>query len=193
MYNKSARFIEEKTIFDQLVKHKNPDSKEMRDVLAKASEMKGLNISDVAILTGITDPEILSELFQTAQMVKETIYGKRLVIFAPLYISNLCANECLYCAFRVTNKEIDRSVLSQESIAREVNSLISQGHKRLLLVAGESYPAQGFQYLLDSIETIYAEKTGHGEIRRVNVNVAPLKNEEYRELKNYGIGTYQIL
>ena len=192
MYNVPADFINEQKIWEAIEENKNPDYVKIKEVFAKASEMKGLNLSDVAVLTSISDPEMLSELFETANRVKETIYGKRLVVFAPLYISNLCKNECLYCAFRATNKDIVRSVLSQEKIADEVKALINQGQKRILLVAGESYPKQGFQYVLDSIKTIYDVKTEHGEIRRVNVNVAPLKTEEFKMLKDSGIGTYQI-
>ena len=123
---------------------------------------------------GVSDPDLLGELFHAARRVKEAIYGKRLVIFAPLYISNLCANECLYCAFRARNEEVKRRALSQEEIAEEVRHLVEQGHKRVLLVAGESYPKEGFDYVLRSIETVYATPSGPGEIRRVNVNVAPL-------------------
>ena len=192
MYKIPADFINEQKIWEVIEANKKPDFGKINEILAKASEMKGLNLSDVAALTSISDPEMLSELFTTANNVKETIYGKRLVIFAPLYISNLCANECLYCAFRATNKDIIRSVLPQETIANEVKMLINQGQKRVLLVAGESYPKQGFQYVLDSIKTIYDVKTEHGEIRRVNVNVAPLQKEEFKLLKEAGIGTYQI-
>ncbi len=192
MYNVPAGFINEQKIWSILENSKNADFSRIREILSKAREMKGLNLEDVAVLCGISDPEMLSELFNTANEVKETIYGKRLVLFAPLYISNLCANECLYCAFRATNKAIVRNSLTQEHIAREVKVLIKQGHKRILMVAGESYPNQGFQYVLDSIKTIYSVKTEHGEIRRVNVNIAPLTTEEFRLLKGAGIGTYQI-
>jgi 2-iminoacetate synthase len=192
MYNVPADFINEQKIWDVLEANKNAGFESVKEVLAKARLMKGLNLEDVAVLTGISDPEMLAELFNTANEVKETIYGKRLVIFAPLYISNLCANECLYCAFRATNKDIVRNSLSQQHIAREVEVLIKQGHKRILMVAGESYPNQGFQYVLDSIKTIYGVKSEHGEIRRVNVNIAPLSTEEFRKLKDAGIGTYQI-
>lgn len=192
MYNVPAYFINEQKVWEILEANKTPDFARIKEVLDKASEMKGLNLEDVAVLTSISDPEMLAQLFSIANQVKETIYGKRLVIFAPLYISNLCANECLYCAFRATNKDIVRSVLSQKQIEGEVKALITQGQKRILLVAGESYPKQGFQYVLDSIKTIYNVKTEHGEVRRVNVNVAPLKTEEFKMLKNAGIGTYQI-
>lgn len=192
MYNLSADFINDSRVWEILEANQKADFGKIREVLAKAREMKGLNMADVAVLTGISDPEMLSELFQTANEVKETIYGKRLVLFAPLYISNMCSNECLYCAFRATNKEIVRNALSQEHIAREVEVLINQGHKRILMVAGESYPNRGFQYILDSIKTIYSVKSEHGEIRRVNVNIAPLDTPEFRMLKAAGIGTYQI-
>jgi 2-iminoacetate synthase len=192
MYNVPADFINEQKVWDILEANKNAGFERVKEVLAKARLMKGLNLEDVAVLTGISDPEMLADLFNTANEVKETIYGKRLVLFAPLYISNLCANECLYCAFRATNKEIVRNSLSQERIAREVEVLIKQGHKRILMVAGESYPNRGFQYILDSIKTIYSVKSEHGEIRRVNVNIAPLSTDEFRLLKDAGIGTYQI-
>ncbi len=192
MYNIPADFISEQKVWNILKVNQVADNVKVREVLSKAREMKGLDLSDVAVLTGISDPEMLGELFNTANDVKETIYGKRLVLFAPLYISNMCFNECVYCAFRATNKGIVRSALSQEHIAREVEVLINQGHKRILMVAGESYPNQGFQYVLDSIKTIYSVKTDHGEIRRVNVNIAPLNTEEFKMLKAEGIGTYQI-
>ena len=192
MYKIPASFINEQEIWNTIEANKNPEPSRIKEVLQKASEMKGLNLEDVAILTCISDPKMLAELFETANKVKETIYGKRLVLFAPLYISNLCANECLYCAFRATNKDIKRNALTQEHIAREVEVLINQGHKRILLVAGESYPNEGFQYVLDSIRTVYSVKNQHGEIRRVNVNVAPLETKEFKQLKAEGIGTYQI-
>lgn len=168
------------------------DAGRVRAVLAKALELKGLDRHDVAALMSVSDPELLGELFSTARQAKEAIYGRRLVLFAPLYISNLCANECLYCAFRAQNKEVKRRALTQEEIAREVKILVEQGHKRILLVAGESYPREGFSYVLKSIETIYATRSGKGEIRRVNANVAPLTLDEFKELKAAKIGTYQL-
>jgi 2-iminoacetate synthase len=168
------------------------DAARVREVLAKSREMKGLDMQDVAALMPVSDPELLAELFIAAREVKEQIYGRRLVLFAPLYISNLCSNECLYCAFRARNKELKRRALTQEEIAREIKMLIEQGHKRVLLVAGESYPQEGFAYILRSIETIYATRSGNGEIRRVNCNIAPLTLDEFRELKDAKIGTYQL-
>jgi 2-iminoacetate synthase len=164
----------------------------VREVLAKARELRGLDARDAACLFDVSDPELLSELFDAARFVKERIYGRRLVLFAPLYISNLCANECSYCAFRVRNASLHRRALTIEEIRNETLALADQGHKRVLLVAGESYPRQGFSYVLDAIDAVYGARRGKGEIRRVNVNVAPLSEEEFAALKDRGIGTYQL-
>lgn len=188
----SENFIHEARISEILEANKRADSVKVREVLSKAREMKGLETGDVAVLTGISDPLLLLELFETANYLKEIIYGKRLVVFAPIYISNLCSNECLYCAFRAANKSLVRRSLTQEEIAHEIEDLINQGHKRVLLVAGESYPKEGLDYVLNAIRTIYKTKSGHGEIRRVNVNLAPLEVDDFKKLKAEGIGTYQI-
>ncbi len=187
-----ATFIDEAEIEGVLRSAARSDSAEVREVLAKAGAGGGLGMSDVACLCGVSDPELLAELFATARAVKDRIYGKRLVLFAPLYVSNLCGNDCAYCAFRARNKEVKRRALAQSEVAREVRILVEQGHKRVLLVAGESYPRQGFRYVLDCIETIYGVKSGPGEIRRVNVNVAPLTVDEFRDLHAARIGTYQL-
>ena len=184
--------IDERGIQETLKLYSQPDKNHVRTILAKAAEMKGLDALETAALMSVDEPELLQEMFETAQRVKETIYGKRLVLFAPLYVSNLCGNECTYCAFRARNKAVKRRVLTQAEIARETEILVRQGHKRVLLVAGEAYPAQGFQYILDAIDTIYSVKVGPGEIRRINVNVAPLTVEQFRQLKERKIGTYQI-
>ncbi len=164
----------------------------VREVLAEARALGGLEAEQVAVLMGISDPELLSELFESARQVKETIYGRRLVLFAPLYVSNLCRNECTYCAFRARNKAVHRRSLTMDEIATETRLLVDQGHKRLLLVAGEAYPRQGFSYILDAIDKVYATTHGVGEIRRLNVNVAPLEVEEFKALQDVGIGTYQL-
>lgn len=168
------------------------DGVRLREILARASAMRGLDLPDVAALMAVEDPLLLEEVFAAARELKEEIYGNRLVMFAPLYLSNLCRNECLYCAFRARNQDVVRRVLTQEEIAEEVRALIDSGHKRLLVVSGESWPAEGFSYLLKSIETIYGVKSGRGEIRRVNVNVAPLSVSEFRQLHAAQIGTYQV-
>jgi 2-iminoacetate synthase len=190
--NARADFIDEAAI-EGVLAGSREDPGCVRERLAKARELHGLAPEEVADLMAIEDPALLAELFAAAQWVKEEIYGSRLVLFAPLYISNHCGNECSYCAFRATNRNLQRRALRQDDIANEVRALIEQGHKRLLLVAGEAYPnRQGFRYILDAIHTAYQVKAGNGEIRRVNVNVAPLTGEQFRELKAAGIGTYQL-
>ena len=184
--------IDESAIWNTLAAASQCDAGRVREILAKGREMKGLDAEEIAPLMALSDPTLIGEMFETARHIKDTIYGRRLVIFAPLYVSNLCANECLYCAFRARNKEVERRALTSEEIARETRILIDQGHKRVLLVAGESYPVKGFQYILDAIDTVYSVKNGNGEIRRVNVNIAPLKTEEFARLKAAKIGTYQL-
>ena len=184
--------IDEARISNTLSQAATQDAARVREILAHAREGKGLDDAEMAVLMGISDPELLHELFDTARDVKDMIYGRRLVLFAPLYISNLCANDCAYCAFRITNRKIKRRALTMPEITHETELLLAQGHKRVLLVAGESYPKQGFQYVLDSIRTVYDTKTEHGNIRRINVNVAPLNLEEFKLLKESNIGTYQI-
>ncbi len=184
--------INENSIYNTLTAAAIPDLNRVNDILAHAREMKGISADEVAALSTISDPEQMAALFDTARDIKDEIYGRRLVVFAPLYVSNLCANECLYCAFRARNTAIRRRSLNQAEIAQETRILIDQGHKRVLLVAGESYPEQGFQYILDGIETVYSVKHDNGEIRRVNVNVAPLTTAEFKQLKAARIGTYQL-
>jgi 2-iminoacetate synthase len=184
--------IDDTLIAATLERQRLADAARVRDVLAKARDLKGLEAEDMAALMGVSDPELLHETFDAAQHVKQAIYGRRLVIFAPLYVSNMCANECTYCAFRARNTELERRALTQEEIARETRMLIDQGHKRVLLVAGESYPREGFSYVLKAIDTVYSVTHDQGEIRRINVNVAPLTLDEFRELKDAKIGTYQL-
>ena len=189
---KTTTFINEAKIAKTLADAARPGAGRVREVLAKARQMQGLDKNDVAVLMEIRGPALLDEMFAAARFVKDEIYGNRLVLFAPLYISNLCKNECSYCAFRAGNTELKRRVLTQEEIAAEVKVLIDQGHKRLLLVSGEEYPKEGFNYILKAIDTIYKTKSGRGEIRRVNVNIAPLTVDQFRQLKDAHIGTYQL-
>jgi 2-iminoacetate synthase len=168
------------------------DHGNIRAILSKGLELKGLSLEDVAALAAIRNRDLLEELFATARKVKEEIYGRRLVLFAPLYISNHCRNECLYCAFRSSNTKVRRRTLNQDEIARETRVIIGQGHKRILLVAGESNVGNGLDYILEAIATVYAVKQDKGEIRRLNVNIAPLPLEEFKRLKQSGIGTYQL-
>lgn len=190
--DRHVSWLDDGFIADTLARNTTEDAGKIREVLTKARELEGLDHDDVAALMHVKSPGLVDELFDTARRVKEEIYGNRLVMFAPLYISNLCANECLYCAFRATNKELDRRALSMDEVAAETRVLVRQGHKRVLLVAGESYPGEGFEYVLKAIDAVYSVREESGEIRRVNVNVAPLTVEDFVRLKERGIGTYQL-
>ena len=179
---------------DAILNAATRDDGRIRAALQKARELKGLDMADVAALCHIAAPEQIEELFATARSVKEQIYGHRMVLFAPLYISNVCGNECTYCAFRASNKALVRTALDMDGIRRDTAELIRQGHKRLLLVAGEGYSAAngGFQYVLDAIAAVYDVTDATGNIRRLNVNLAPLEVDEFRQLRQAGIGTYQL-
>jgi len=190
--NKIQNFIDENAIRGDLEATARSETGRAREIIAKARELKGLESREVATLLQCNDPTVLEEMFHAAREVKESIYGNRLVLFSPLYISNLCQNDCQYCAFRVPNKSIQRRALSQEEIAEEIRYLVRNGHKRILLVAGEAYPKDGLDYVLNSIETIYGIHEGNGEIRRVNAEIAPLTVEEFRRLKKSKIGTYVL-
>jgi 2-iminoacetate synthase len=187
-----ADFINEQEIEGILEPRPRPEAARVHELLVKAREMNGLTMDEVACLSYVERPDLVDEIHSAAKKIKEDIYGTRLVLFAPLYISNRCANECTYCAFRATNTELKRRTLTQEEIAEETRILIRQGHKRVLIVSGEALPPQGFQYILDSIATVYETKIGPGEIRRVNVNLAPQTTERFRQLKEAGIGTFQL-
>jgi len=187
-----ATYINEQVIFDCLSHTAQPEPARIHAIFAKAKEMQGLAFDEVATLIALKDPELTAELFSIARGVKEEIYGSRLVMFAPLYISNRCTNECSYCAYRASNRELHRITLTQEQIAAEIKVIVEQGHKRILMVAGEAYPnSNSLDYVYEAIKTIYATRSGNGEIRRVNVNIAPLQVEDFRKLKACGIGTYQ--
>jgi 2-iminoacetate synthase len=190
--NRIQNFIDENAIRGDLEATARSETDRAREIIAKARELKGLESAEVATLLQCDDPAVLEEMFHAAREVKESIYGNRLVLFSPLYISNLCQNDCQYCAFRVPNKSLRRRALSQEEIAEEIRYLVRNGHKRILLVAGEAYPKDGLDYVLNSIETIYAIREGKGEIRRVNAEIAPLTVEEFRRLKKSKIGTYVL-
>jgi 2-iminoacetate synthase len=189
---KPATFIDEAKIAETLAAARRSSPVHVREVITKARQLEGLDADDVAVLMEIQDATLLEEMFAAARFVKDEIYGNRLVIFAPLYVANLCKNECSYCAFRAGNTELKRRTLTQDEIGADVKVLIDQGHKRLLLVSGEEYPKEGFNYILKAIDTIYATKSGRGEIRRVNVNIAPLTVDQFKQLKEAGIGTYQL-
>jgi 2-iminoacetate synthase len=192
-YSEKVTWLDEARIDAEIAEaHAVNDPVAVREILARAETLVGLGEADVATLCGVTDPDLVAEMFEAAKRVKTEIYGPRIVLFAPLYFSNTCLNECVYCAFRRSNKELDRKILTLDEIEAETAALIDQGHKRVLLIGGEDSSKRGFRYLIDAIERIYSVKRGRGEIRRINVNVAPLKTDEFKELKGAGIGTYQL-
>jgi len=188
----AVAWLDETTIADALRQAETKDPAHVLSILDKARQLKGLNLEDVAALAAVTNADLLAAMFEAARFVKDEIYGQRIVFFAPLYFSNICLNECVYCAFRKSNQDLVRKILSLQEVAEETAALVDQGHKRVLLIAGEAFPDKGFQYLLDAIAAIYAVKRDNGEIRRINVNVAPLAVEQFRALKEAGIGTYQL-
>ena len=185
-------FIKDDEIEASLAVGAKADASKVREILTKARELHGLSLDDVAALTALKDPELLRELFETARYVKERIYGSRIVLFAPLYISNRCCNECLYCAFRASNRELVRRELGHQEIVHEVEKMLDLGHKRVLMVAGESYSGKNIEYVLDSIAAIYEAKSRGSSIRRVNVNIAPLDVEQLKAVKAAKIGTLQV-
>lgn len=187
-----SEIISHQKIMEELSNEESISSSQIDEIISKAKELKGLSYSEILALLKVEEPQMLNKIFNAAKEAKETIYGNRLVLFAPLYISNLCNNECLYCAFRRTNKTLVRRALNQEEIAEETRSLLKQGHKRVLLVAGESYPKEGLDYVFKSIETVYSVKEANSNIRRINVNVAPLSVADFKALHKCNIGTYQI-
>lgn len=185
-------FLKEKDIFAALEKAKDALKKNAEDIINRALKRKGLTPQETAVLLQCEDSETINKIFAAARKIKESIYGKRLVLFAPLYTTNECVNNCLYCAFRKANKELKRRTLTLEEIKEEIKVIEGEGHKRILLVAGEDPKSSNISNLEKIIGTIYNTKNGRGEIRRLNVNVAPLSIKNFKRLKKTGIGTYQL-
>ena len=185
-------FINEEKITKVLEEAKSASSKDVSSIIEKALLLKGLSLSETAILLQCEDEVLLNKIFDAARDIKGSIYGNRLVLFAPLYMNNYCVNNCLYCGFRTDNKDLKRIELSIDDIKKEVEMLEDQGHKRILLVAGEDPRCTNLDSLKEVISTIYSVKKGKGEIRRINVNVAPLSVEDFKKLKETEIGTYQV-
>lgn len=196
MYNvkskKATEFIDDGEVLSTIAYAKENKSNEelIRSILDKAKEYKGLSHREAAVLLECDLEEENQEIKQLAREIKQKIYGNRIVMFAPLYLSNYCVNGCVYCPYHHKNKNIARKKLSQEEIAREVVALQDMGHKRLALESGEDPVNNPIEYILESIKTIYSIKHKNGDIRRVNVNIAATTVENYRKLKDAGIGTY---
>jgi len=189
-------FIDEPAIERALAANRGCDACRVRDILAKSLAIETLTPDETACLIHVTDPDLLAEMRQTAAAVKKKVYDNRIVTFAPLYVSNLCVNDCVYCGFRGSNHAEHRRILSQDEIRREIEVLAGQiGHKRLIVVFGE-HPKSGVDYMAETLRTIYDVKVktrrSWGQIRRCNVNAAPLQIEELRVLNDAGIGTFQV-
>ena len=181
----------ETTVHVGINEQPHPDKGRVADILAKAEACAGLSAEEAAELLALP-ASFDDSLFASAKRVKQRLYGARVVLFAPLYISNLCTNGCLYCSFRQENTQLTRKKLSQAEIAEQTEFLINMGHKRLLLEAGEDPAGTPLAYVLEAINTIYRAGRSGREIRRVNVNIAATNAADYRELKAAGIGTYQL-
>ncbi len=196
MYNpkslKAEEFISHEEILDTLAyadAHKNNVAL-IDEILEKAKKCKGLTHREAMLLLDCEIPEKNAEIFALAEQIKKDFYGNRIVMFAPLYLSNYCVNGCVYCPYHAINKHIPRKKLTQEEIAKEVIALQDMGHKRLAIESGEDPVNNPIEYILESIKTIYSIKHKNGAIRRVNVNIAATTVENYRKLKEAGIGTY---
>lgn len=183
--------LNEKEISNLLEETKNPKKKTILKILKKASKKKGLNLEEVAFLLNTEDKKLIRRMFKVSGKIKREIYGERLVFFAPLYISNFCINDCDYCGFHKRNPA-KRKKLTLKEIEEQTKILINMGHKRILLECGEHPTMNTIDYVVDVIKTIYKTKSSRGEIRRVNVNISATTTENYKKLKEAGIGTYQL-
>ncbi len=183
-------FIDEAYLFG-LLAGQRPEAARVRDIITKSLDKQALNIEETAQLLLADTPELIEEIFAAARELKKRVYGNRIVLFAPLYIGNKCVNDCSYCAFKRSNATAIRRTLTESEIRAQVEALESKGHKRLILVFGE-HQAYDAEFIAQSVRTVYDTRVGHGEIRRVNINAAPLDHQGYALVKAAGIGTYQI-
>ncbi len=183
-------FISEKEI-EVILEGALPEKEVVRNIIAKSLSKKRLSMQETAVLVNATDPGLIEEIKAGARLLKEQVYGKRIVLFAPLYVGNLCVNNCEYCGFRTSNKSQKRTTLTHPELIEEVEMLEEMGQKRLILVYGE-HPKYTPEFIADTVKTVYKVKKGNGEIRRVNINAAPLDMEGFKTVLNAGIGTYQV-
>jgi len=184
-------FIPTAEIMEHLQQNRFADASRIKDIVAKSLAKQRLNPDETAALINVTNPELKELILEGAHTLKERIYGNRIVLFAPLYVGNECINDCVYCGFRISNKECNRATLSREELIAETEALEDKGHKRLIMVYGE-HPKYSPEYIAETVQTVYNVKHNKGEIRRVNINAAPLDIEGFRTVKSVGIGTYQI-
>jgi 2-iminoacetate synthase len=183
-------FIDDEAL-ESLLRGAAPEVEEVRDIVAKSLDKQSLSVEETAKLLRADQPELVEEIFAAARELKRRVYGNRIVIFAPLYIGSYCINDCSYCAFKRSNPDAHRRTLGPEDIRGQVEALEDRGHKRLILVFGE-HPSYDARFIADTVEQVYQVRKGHGEIRRVNINAAPLDHEGFKVVKEAGIGTYQI-
>jgi 2-iminoacetate synthase len=183
-------FISEKEI-EEMLRDAPPTREVVRDIIAKSLNKQRLSMQETAMLIKANDPDLVEEIKAGARLLKEQVYGKRIVLFAPLYVGNLCINNCEYCGFRASNKNQKRTTLTHPELIREVEMLEEVGQKRLILVYGE-HPKYTPEYIADTVRTVYQVKKGKGEIRRININAAPLDIEGFRTVSEAGIGTFQV-
>ncbi|MGB9912675.1 MAG: [FeFe] hydrogenase H-cluster radical SAM maturase HydG [Candidatus Kapaibacteriota bacterium] len=186
-------FINESELLGLIKKCENPTSEKVEEILNKSLELKGISLEEAAFLLNVSKQEDIEKIFITAGKIKDEIYGNRLVLFAPLYISNYCSNNCLYCGFRIDNKTIERRVLSIDEIKEETRIILEQGHKRILLLMGEDHEKCSLDYFIQAIYAIYSVVDSKGStIRRINVEIAPLDENEFKVLSEVPIGTYTV-
>ncbi|MGI6109616.1 MAG: [FeFe] hydrogenase H-cluster radical SAM maturase HydG [Eubacteriaceae bacterium] len=196
MYNpaslKAEEFIADEEVMESLAyADANKDNIPLiREILKKAENRKGLTHREASVLLACDNQEIIDEMYDLAEQIKKDFYGNRIVMFAPLYLSNYCINSCVYCPYHRQNKHIPRKKLTQDEVRQEVIALQDMGHKRLAIEAGEDPVNNPIDYILECIDTIYSVKHKNGSIRRVNVNIAATTVENYKKLKDAGIGTY---
>lgn len=185
-------FIKDDEINSLIAKGKElvSDKELVKEIIEKSKSAEGLTPEETAVLLNLEDKELIEEMFKAARQVKEKLYGKRLVVFAPLYVSNYCVNNCTYCGYKYCNDELKRKKLNKEQLIEEVKVLESLGHKRIALEAGEDPVNAPLDYILDCIKSIYSIKFDNGSIRRINVNIAATTVENYKRLKDAEIGTY---
>ena len=185
-------FIKDDEINSLIAKGKElvSDKELVREIIEKSKSAEGLTPEETAVLLNLEDKELIEEMFKATRQVKEKLYGKRLVVFAPLYVSNYCVNNCTYCGYKHCNDELKRKKLNKEQLIEEVKVLESLGHKRIALEAGEDPVNAPLDYILDCIKSIYSIKFDNGSIRRINVNIAATTVEDYKRLKDAEIGTY---
>ncbi len=182
-------YINDQYIRDLL--EQTPELARVRDVIAKSLAKEPLTVEETAWLIQAKDPEVVESVFAAARQLKRDVYGNRIVLFAPLYIGNECINDCEYCGFRSSNREAIRRTLDRDELQRQVAALEQQGQKRLILVFGE-HPRYSPEFIAEAVRTVYEVEVGHGEIRRVNINAAPMDHAGFKTIKEAGIGTYQI-